>query len=334
MAGIHRRQVTLGLGAAAVLAPTALATMAKAQEIRVQNGAAMAGVSQVVIGSFVVAFLTERTDSARAGGGLLGGGFGGRSSARSTLAGVTDAEFQAATDAAYADFLAQLRTAGYEVADRAAWVAAMTRSSPDENGREQGVIMARESRAESRLFSPTALGGPMMPRESLGHLMGRGIGQNASGIHMSANSQTYARETGQAVLSAFYVVDFANAETYGGWFRNSSAVSVQAGLALVPDLSMLIAFAPDRRIVTATLKEPVAVGGDFGTFDETTGGGHRAAEIATNVIGILGGVGTRSTKRFTMQADPGRWVQGMQQLSTVANASFLQTIRTGRQGRP
>ena len=325
MVQIDRRQASLGMMAAAVVAPT----LAVAQEVRVQNAGALNGVSQAVIGGFVVAFLTDRTDTSRAGGGLFGGGFGGRSTARSALEGVSDADFQAATDAAYADFVRQVADAGYQLADRSAWLQAMTRSQPDENGREQGLIMARDSRAAARLFSPSALGGPMISRESLGHLMGRGMGQNASAIHMSANSQTFARDTGQAVFNAFYVVDFANAETYGGWFRNSSAVSVQAGLALVPDLSMLVAFAPNRRIVTATLKDPVAVGGDFGTFAETTGGGHRAAEIAANVIGILGGVGTNSSKRFTMQANRERWTAGVGELAASANGLFLRTVRGG-----
>lgn len=325
---IDRRSLSLGLMAATVAAPIA----ARAQEVQVRNANALEGVTRVVVGGFVVAFLTDRTDTSRAGGGLLSGGFGGRSTARSALEGVSDTDFQAATDAAYTDLLNQIQTAGYQLADRTPWVEAMSagRVSPGENGRERGLIMARDSRAASKVFSPTGLGGPMIARESVGHIMDRGIGDNTAALRMSMSSEAFARESGQAVLNAFYVVDFASAETYGGWFRNSSAVSVQAGLALVPELSMLVAYAPSRRVVTAILKQPVAVGGDFGTFSDTTSSGSRAAQVGANVIGILGGVGTSSTRRYTLQAVSERWTAGAGELLTSANARLIQALRTGR----
>ena len=325
---IDRRSLSLGLMAATVAAPIA----ARAQEVQVRNANALEGVTRVVVGGFVVAFLTDRTDTSRAGGGgLLGGGFGGRSTARSALEGVSDTDFQAATDAAYADFINQIQTAGYQLADRTPWVEAMSagRVSPGENGRERGLITARDSRAASKVFSPTVLGGPMIARESVGHIMDRGIGDNTAALRMSMSSEAFARESGQAVLNAFYVVDFASAETYGGWFRNSSAVSVQAGLAVVPELSMLVAYAPSRRVVTAILKQPVAVGGDFGTFSDTTSSGSRAAQVGANVIGILGGVGTNSTRRYTLQAVPERWTAGAGELTALANTRLIQALRVG-----
>lgn len=318
--------------AGAAVTAMAAGTAVQAQEVRVSNAGSMAGVSQVVIGSFVVAFLTARTDRARAGGGLLGSGFGGNSRAISTLQGVGDAEFQAATEAAYADFLEKLSAAGMTVMDRSAWLADMSRqrARPSENGREQGLIMARDSRAQAKIFSPVALGGPMISRENSGYLMNRGMSENATAVVMSMGSQTFARANNQTVISAFYVVDFANAETYGGWFRNSSAVQVQAGLALTPEISNVVAFTPDRRIVTASLREPIAVGGDYGTFADATSGGHRAAEMAANVIGILGGIGSNNTRRYIMDADPARWTAGVGELAAASNERMIQALRTGR----
>lgn len=316
----------LTLGCAAVWAGAA-----SAQQVRVTGGG-IGGATQAVIGSFTVAFLTERRDTARAGGGLLGGGFGGRSTARSALEGVGDAEFQSATDAAYADFVNQLAAAGVTVIDRAAALEAFRRSnaSPLENGMERDVILARDSRAKAKVFSPTALGGLWLPREVLGQISAPGFSGNRSAIGFSMGGTQYARSAGHPILNAFYVVDFANADTYGGWFRNSSAVSVQAGLALVPEVSKTFAYGANGRVVEAILREPVAVGGDFGEFGDTTSGGHRAAELATNVIGVLGGVGTNSTRRYTMQAVPERWTAGVAELSRDGNARLIQALRTGR----
>ena len=101
-----KRYLAIAVLALVVAGPLALPAQGADPKpaIKIDKPAAMNASKQVVVGSFVVAFLTERRDSAKAGGGLLGSGFGGKSSARSTLAGLTDADFQAATDAATIGF--------------------------------------------------------------------------------------------------------------------------------------------------------------------------------------------------------------------------------------
>ena len=332
MTTLTRRTALGGLATAVAIAPLLAASGARAQQMRIDNAAAMNGVTEVVIGSFIVAFLTDRTDRARAGGGLLGSGFGGRSTARSALHGVSAVEFQRATDAAYADFLRQLAGAGYQIVDRAAAVEAFTRANaqPLENGIERDVILARDSRAKAQVFAPTEIGGVWLPREALGHISAPGFSGNRSAVGISMGGVNHARASRQAVVNVFYVVDFANAETYGGWFRNSSAVSVQAGLAIVPELSKVFVYAPNGRVVNVSPREPIAVGGDFGTFGDTTTNGERVAEIATNIIGALGGIGTNSTRRYAMQADAPRWEAGVGELTTAASARAIEGLRTGR----
>lgn len=318
--------------AAATLALACLvyATPTHAQDIRVQNGAALAEVERVSIASFAVAFLTDRVDRARAGGGLVGSGFGGRSTARSALVGLTDADFQRATDAAYADFIRQLAASGYVVADHAPLAAALREAGgrPLDNGAEHDIILGRDSNADARIFAPTGWSGPLMPREWLGMVTAGGFSFNRSAILTSTAGQAYARSNNEAVISVLYVVDFANAETYGGWFRNSSAVSVQAGLAIVPEATQVIAYAPNGRVVTATLREPIAVGGDFGVFADSTTSGQRSAETVANVIGVIGGVGTNRTRRYTMTADAERWGGGVNELTASATSNFLHALES------
>jgi hypothetical protein len=135
-----------------------------------------------------------------------------------------------------------------------------------------------------------------------------------SAIMMTMKGQEFAKASGQAVVNVFYVVDFAQAETYGGAFRNVSAVNVKAGLATVPEASKLVVFAPKGQIGTATLREPIAVGGAFGEFADTQSGGEKALNTAANVIGFLGGIGTNSSKKYTMTADPAAWRSGLSEL--------------------
>jgi len=300
--------------------------------IKIDKPAAMNASKQVVVGSFVVAFLIERRDSAKAGGGLLGSGFGGKSSARSTLAGLTDADFQAATDAAYADFERQITAAGYTVADRAQVLAAVTEggAKAQENGAEKDLILGRDSKAEARLFAPSGWGGPLIAREFLGLMGPGGFNGARSAIMMTMKGQEFAKASGQAVVNVFYVVDFAQAETYGGAFRNVSAVNVKAGLATVPEASKLVVFAPKGQIGTATLREPIAVGGAFGEFADTQSGGEKALNTAANVIGFLGGIGTNSSKKYTMTADPAAWRSGLSELMNATNAQFTAAMNGAR----
>lgn len=300
--------------------------------IKVDKPAAMNASREVVVGSFVVAFLIERRDSAKAGGGLLGSGFGGKSSARSNLAGLTDADFQAATDAAYADFERQMTAAGYTVADRAPVLAAVTQggAKAQENGAEKDLILGRNSKAEARLFAPSGWGGPLITREFLGLMEAGGFSSTRSAILMTMKGQEFAKSSGQAVVNVFYVVDFAQAETYGGAFRNVSAVEVKAGLAAVPEATKLVVFAPKGQIGTATLREPIAIGGAFGEFADSQSGSEKTLNAAANVIGFLGGVGTNSSKEYTMTADPVAWRGGVSELMSATNAQFIATMNGAR----
>lgn len=329
---ISRRRVLEGMAFAATTTAALSQGTAFAQELDIDNATAMANVRDVVIGGFNILFLTNRVDRARAGGGLLGGGFGGRSTARTALAGLSDADFQGAVDAAYDDFLQQLQAAGYIVHDRAPFLAALSRHvRPLDNGVSMEFTLSRNNEVEGRLFSPTTLGPPMVPQDVQGAgFSGGGMGAVQSAVYVRQDSLAYARTNNIAVLFPHYVVDFASAETYGGWFRNSSAVSVSAGLAVTPEGSLFIAYAPGNRTTLLAPEEPIAVGGDFGSFSETSTDGQRAGELAANVIGALGGVGTNRTQRHTMQANPAQWSAGVGDLARTASARFIQGLRDGR----
>lgn len=322
---LDRRSFVIASASAAALAAFAPAPLLAAKKakspVAVKNPVALGGIRQAVMGSFAVGFLTERVDRARAGGGLMGGGFGGKSTARSYLAGLTDADFIAATDAAYAVFLERLASAGITLGDRQALVDGYgTKVKPLPNGEERNLITGRDDKAKARLFSPATLGAPVILQEWLGMLTGGSFdfSFNMSVVNASMAAKTFAKSSGQSVINALLLVDFANAESYGGWFRNTSAVNVKSSLAAFPEVSQLTVFAPGGKTGQVILKEPVAVGGDYGTFEDTTGGTAKTVETISNVIGFLGGVGTNKSRKYTMTADPQRWREGVDGLSREA----------------
>ncbi|WP_373489454.1 hypothetical protein [Blastomonas sp.] len=316
-----RRSLLIASASAAALvafAPAPLAALAKKAKspIAAKNPVALTGIRQAVIGSFSVGFLTERTDRAKAGAGIMGSGFGGRSTAKSYLEGVADADFIAATDTAYAVFLERLTTMGITVGDRQGLLDAFgTKVKPFENGEERKLVTGRDDRAQARLFSPATLGGPILFQEWLGILPPGGFNFNSSVVNASMAAKQYAKASGTSVVNALLLVDFADADSYGGAFRNTSSVKIKSSLAAFPDVTQLTVFAPGGKVGSVVLKEPVAMGGDYGTFADSTGGTAKTVETVANVIGFLGGVGTNKSRKYTMTADPARWREGVEGVS-------------------
>ena len=112
--------VSIAITAALLVSP--LATSAKEREaIKVTGPKNAAGLADIVVGSFSVAFIQQKTDAAFAGSKSQFKAMG--SIVKSTLAGIDPAEFQAITDAVYADFATRMASAGYRLQDRTVLIA-------------------------------------------------------------------------------------------------------------------------------------------------------------------------------------------------------------------
>lgn len=315
------------LGAAMVLTPLAAAAKDK-DAVKVSSAGALKGTQRVVIGQFTLGVLMERKDSAKAGGGLMGNGFGGRSTTRSALAGVSPQDLQAIADAGYADLESRLKASGFEVVDRAELVAhpAFAKTKPTTAPYEASTITGRDDKAKV-MFVSAEKTAPL--RMLAGDIVASGfsaMGMIMNGSQVAMGLSDYAKTSGVRVVNAIYYVDFADSEEYGGWFRSSSAVKVKGSLALLPDQTKMSVIGPNYKTSVLTLANPVAVGGDFFDAADTTSGGQKASQAVANVIGILGGVGTNSSKRLTFTARPGVFVAGASQAASDANAVLVERL--------
>ena len=153
------------------------AAVAKEKDpIKVEGQKNAKGVQSVVIGSFAVAFITEKTDEAFAGNRRLNGATG--TITRSRLEGVNSAVFQAITDEAFKDFQARLTGAGYVIADRAAMLAdsRFARADFAEAGAVGVVRFGKDSKAKATFFSPSIFGGRGLIKGEVGNGEVGGIG--------------------------------------------------------------------------------------------------------------------------------------------------------------
>lgn len=302
--------------------------LSKKDQVSVTSAEAFKGAEQVIIGGFTVGFAVNKTDSRKAGGGLMGNGFGGKSTARSSLTGVSDADMQAITDAAYADFVAQLQAKGYTVADRAPMIQSEAFKSvtpqPVPYEDTQGGLLGGGN--TTRYFAPSQFGGLLT---FLGDIPGNMGGFGFSNPSMAA--QKYAAETRQKVLHVIYLVDFANANGHGGWHTSSSSVQVGQGLTVVPEYTKLSLIGGQAGTFSTAngaiaLGQPVSSDKPFATVNDSTSDAGKALEVATNVVGALGGIGTNSSRRYEFVANPAQYRDASLDALAKANATFLDTM--------
>ncbi len=298
-------------------------------EISVDSAGAFKDVEEVVIGGFTVSFDITKNDSSKAGGGLLGGGFGGKSSATSKLVGVDDAALQKITDKAYASFVADLKANGYKVADRAklleheAFKDTTALSNPYED--TSGGIFSDALIVRS--FAPSGFGG-IKPFGGFGGLSaGIGFGNPLSG------AAKYAEETKSKVIYANYRVDFANAEKYGGWSTKSSSVQVGQGVTVSPEASQIGIIGGwggsfSSNVGTIKLGQPISSEKAFAEVKNTNSEAYKAAEVAVNIIGTLGGVGSNSSREYEFIADPAKYSEAADDALSQANKKLTDKMKS------
>lgn len=299
--------------------------LGEASDFNVDTGKAFAGANKVVIGGFKVGFVESKIEKIKAGGGLMGSGFGGKSTAFLKLAGVDSATQQKLTDAAYADFVSKLKANGYEIVDRS------TLMNHDEFKSVKMYDMPFEKDSSGllndygmiRYFAPTAFGkqSPIFIGEVAGETGGFGF------ANPMAPSSEFAKQTGIRVLNVTYVMDFANSEKYGGFARNSSSVNVGQGLSIIPGALVGIngghggSFSTNVGVIRTG--QAVYTTDEFATVEDVTGGTSKVVEKATNVIGILGGIGSNVSRKYDVKADGVKYAKYAGKVLTDTNSSFV-----------
>jgi len=277
--------------------------------VKIQSAKAFKGMQDVTIGTFEVAFVTEKTDQAFAG---KRGTFGGSTYAKTRLDGVDAATMQAITDAAYEDFAAKMTAAGYRISDRGQFTASAYGAKVKyvASGAPGMLTYGKDSKARAMYFAPTAFGPlALVPPVNSTGIMGA-IGAAGGGGGSAQAYAMYAYSTKQPVISVRYAVDFADSKHYGGAFALGSSIKLAAQLAVVPVHTTITLVSGDGKYGSIILDTPVAVEGDFGSLEDVTSTGQKVENVVGNVIGILGGVGTANYKRFAFKAEAEQYLIG------------------------
>ena len=275
----------------------------KKAELDVTTDKAFAGVQQVVIGSFKVGFTDTKKSSAKAGGGFMSSGMG-HASAKMELTGVSDELRQQITDAAYADFVAALEQAGYQVVDRAQLLSheafAKTKSFPSPHKINNSPFAIGH---EITYFAPSSF-----PALHLFASDGAGLGGGIGSSNPSAGAIDFASKTGIKVLSVNYITDFANADAHGGGFAMHASVAVGQGLSIRPGSGVELLGGQGGTFSKANgmihLGQPVYSTEQFAEVLGTTSAVNKSLQAAVNVTSVLLGGGSSTSRSFEVRANP------------------------------
>ena len=320
----------IGFAIAVALLGSPLAASAKEREaIKVSGPKNAAGLTDLVIGSFSVAFIRQKTDAAFAGSKNQFKAMG--SIVKSTLSGVGAPEFQAITDAAYADFVARLGAAGFKLQDRAGLVAdkAMAKVRYVPSGAEGTLQFGKDAKAKAVFFAPGAFGSNAIMDGEISAGAPQGLGGIMGSFAAMAPLQgkvMFAVTNKQPVINVVYVIDYADAERYGGTYAIQASVTTRASLAVVETLSKVDTYNAKGATTSLVLAAPIGVGGDFGDLADTTTAGQKVDNVLGSLIGGLAGVGTNTYKSLTFTADPAQYRTGAIDAVQQANARFVERL--------
>ena len=316
------------IAAALVLSLAALPVAAPAKEadaVKVQSKGAFKGASRIAIAGFNVGFILESTDQTKKTGGMIGA-FGGATKAKSRLVGVTPAMMQQITDAAYADFTAQMAALGVSVMEPAAvfgdanFAKVKTRPGPI----DINIELEKGSKGKATFYKPTALPAQVMLASDFA-----GSGLGSLGLSMSAGQNAYhlanyAKLAAVPVVDVTYLIDFSQQQRPGAF--SFSGIKVNANLGIVPTYSKLTVMGPNGQQDMLTLGQPVSVDGDFIVASDASSGADKTLQSAANVAaGLFGPAGMMfgKSRKFDFTAKPGNYEIGATKVTTLANERLI-----------
>lgn len=318
--------VVLSLSASAfAISPADVATTDIRKLVDVKSIRGAKGAKRVAVPGYRVIFTTRTKVVARAEDWLGGVGGGSSSGAKATmevvLGNVDFATLQAIADAAYADFIDDLKSSGIEVvpletitASAAFQKMKMTVNSADKPYTKS----SRDRKTDYLVVSPTAI--PLWFTNFDGDVSDQGMGQaNIRAI------TTMARELDALVLFPLMHVDFASVGGSGGKFARRASVTAKAVIYANPAYTLFY-LANEKGGAFARITDGIGVEGDPGEFVAADHASNAAFIGSMQKIGIDFGP-VKSRKNMVLQTNR----ENFQSLAVEALSGTNTAFRRGLQ---
>jgi hypothetical protein len=312
----------------------------KQSDVLVQDAKVFGDAKEVYIGGFKVGFLNYSKARAHAGGGPFSNVSRASLSTVAELDGVSEKEYQAITDAAYANFKKTLEDQGYIVKDRSE--LEQFKSFKKVNADESGSLAQLGQGCDERVvfYAPTGMpvhfhladgvssaaikkipGMPVLP----------GVGGIKGGIGNNSPSAAYAKtahEEKTNILNATYYVDFVNESGTNNSHSSYASLSVAPGLSVKP--GSYVQLIKDYSGTFQKGAGQVALGQSIYTkerfsapIENTTSKAKVAANVFNVGVAVLTGGAKSTGKNYSIKAKPDAYTSLSTKLLEQTNLALI-----------
>lgn len=284
------------------IAPGDVATADIRKLVDVKSLRAAKGVKRVAVPGYRVIFTTRSKVTANAEDwlGSVGSGrssSGAKASMEVVLGNVDFATLQKITDAAYADFLADLKEGGFDVVPLETITASesfkkfkMTGSTAEKPYTKR----SRDAKTDYLVTSPTAI--PLWFTNGDGDVSDQGMSQTNTRAILAM-----AKELDALILHPIMHIDFAALGASGGKFARRAAVSAKAAIYTNPAYTLFY-ISNTKGSIFARITDGIGVEGDPGEFVTADQSSNAAFIDGMQKIGIDFGP-VRSKKNMVLQTN-------------------------------
>ena len=304
-------------------ADVATADIRKLVDVKSIRGAK--GAKRVAVPGYRVIFTTRTKVTANAEdwlGGVGGGRSSGAKASMEVVLGNVDFQtLQKITDAAYADFIEELKAGGVEVVPLETIQASPSFQKMKMTGSTAAkpyTKRSRDAKTSYVVLSPTAI--PLWFTSFDGDISDQGMGQTNIRAVMSM-----ARELDALMLFPIMHVDFATVGGSGGKFARRATVNAKAAIYANPAYTLFY-IANEKGGAFARMTEGIGVEGDPGNFVTADQSSNEAFIEGMQKIGIDFGP-VKSKKNMVLQTNP----ENFHSLATEALGGTNEAFRRGLQ---
>jgi hypothetical protein len=283
------------------------------------------GSKRVAVPGYRVIFTTRSKVVARAEDWLGGVGGGSSSGAKATmevvLGNVDFATLQKITDAAYADFIDELKAGGIEVVPLEAITASpsfakmkMTGSTTDKPYTKR----SHDAKTSYVVASPSAI--PLWFTNGDGDISDQGMGQTNIRAIMSMS-----RELDALMLFPIMHVDFATLGGSGGKFARRASVTAKAAIYANPAYTLFY-IANHKGAQFARMTDGIGIEGDPGEFVTADQASNAPFIEGMQKIGIDFGP-VKSKKNMVLQTNPANFESMAVEALSGTNEAFRRGLQ-------
>jgi hypothetical protein len=310
------------------ISPADIATTDIRKLVDVKQLRATKGVKRVAVPGYRVIFTTRSKVVAKAEDWLGGVGGGRSSGAKATmevvLGNVDFATLQKITDAAYADFIEELKATGMEVVTPEAITASpsfaklkMTGSTAEKPYTKR----SRDAKTHYLVVSPSSI--PLWFTNWDGDISDQGMNQTNTRAILSM-----AKELDAILLFPIMHVDFASLGGSGGKFARRASVNAKAAIYVNPAYTLFY-ISNDKGFAFARVTDGIGVEGDPGEFVTADQSSNGAFIEGMQKIGIDFGP-VKSKKNMVLQTNRENFESLAVEALTGTNEAFRRGIEAAQ----